>query len=102
MIGVGGYASGPAMMAGGMMNVPMMAFEPNVIPGIANRLVAPMVQRGRGALRGDAAAIFATAIVTGVPVRQRVLPRPAASAGRAVQRCWSLAAARERTPSTSR
>ena len=37
MIGVGGYASGPAMLAASFMNVPMMAFEPNVIPGIADR-----------------------------------------------------------------
>ena len=43
MIGVGGYASGPAMLAAGMMGVPTLAFEPNVIPGVANRLVAPMV-----------------------------------------------------------
>ena len=44
MIGVGGYASGPAMLAGGLMNIPMLAFEPNVVPGITNRLVAPMVR----------------------------------------------------------
>src|SRR5499427_6228668 len=43
-IGVGGYASGPAMIAGSLMNIPMLAFEPNVVPGIANRLVAPMVR----------------------------------------------------------
>ena len=55
MIGVGGYASGPAMLAGGLMNLPMLAFEPNVIPGIANRLVAPMVKRSGGTLPGNAA-----------------------------------------------
>jgi len=43
MLGVGGYASGPAMLAAGMMGVPTVAFEPNVVPGFANRLVAPIV-----------------------------------------------------------
>jgi len=78
MIGVGGYASGPAMFAAGMMNVPTVAFEPNVVPGVANRLVAPMV---------SAAAVhfpqtchyFRNCLVTGVPVRQEffhLAPRP--------------------------
>jgi UDP-N-acetylglucosamine--N-acetylmuramyl-(pentapeptide) pyrophosphoryl-undecaprenol N-acetylglucosamine transferase len=78
MIGVGGYASGPAMLAGGLMNLPMLAFEPNVIPGIANRLVAPMV---------NAAAVhfaatqryFSNAVVTGVPVRSEFFHLPTRS-----------------------
>jgi UDP-N-acetylglucosamine--N-acetylmuramyl-(pentapeptide) pyrophosphoryl-undecaprenol N-acetylglucosamine transferase len=78
MIGVGGYASGPAMLAGGLMSLPMLAFEPNVIPGIANRLVAPMV---------SAAAVhfvatqryFRDAVVTGVPVREEFFHLPARS-----------------------
>ena len=48
MIGVGGYASGPAMLAAAMMNVPTVAFEPNVVPGFANRMVAPMVRAAAG------------------------------------------------------
>ncbi len=44
MIGVGGYASGPAMLAAAMMNIPTVAFEPNVVPGFANRMVAPTVR----------------------------------------------------------
>ena len=43
MIGVGGYASGPAMFAGAMTGIPTLAFEPNFVPGFANRVVAPMV-----------------------------------------------------------
>ncbi|MGB8768611.1 MAG: glycosyltransferase, partial [Candidatus Korobacteraceae bacterium] len=43
VIGVGGYASGPAMLTAAMMSVPTLAFEPNVIPGFANRIIAPMV-----------------------------------------------------------
>lgn len=79
MIGVGGYASGPAMLAAAFTGVPSVAFEPNVVPGFANRIVAPMV---------SAAAVhfpatrryFRNAHVTGVPVRAaffQVPPRPA-------------------------
>ena len=38
VIGVGGYASGPAMLAAFLLRVPMMAYEPNAAPGLANRL----------------------------------------------------------------
>jgi len=39
VFGVGGYASGPGMAAALMLRVPTMAFEPNAMPGLANRLV---------------------------------------------------------------
>ena len=78
MIGVGGYASGPAMLAAGMMNVPTVAFEPNVVPGFANRLVAPMVSAA--AVHFEATRrYFRNAQVTGVPVRHeffKVAARP--------------------------
>jgi UDP-N-acetylglucosamine--N-acetylmuramyl-(pentapeptide) pyrophosphoryl-undecaprenol N-acetylglucosamine transferase len=78
MIGVGGYASGPAMLAAGMMNVPTVAFEPNVVPGFSNRVVAPMVRAA--AVHFEATQhYFRNAQVTGVPVRReffRVPPRP--------------------------
>ena len=76
MIGVGGYASGPAMLAAAMMNVPMMAFEPNVVPGIANRLVAPMVQAAAVHFAATQ-KYFRNAVVTGVPVRQEFFAIPA-------------------------
>jgi len=68
MIGVGGYASGPAMLAAGMMNVPTIAFEPNVIPGFANRLVAPMVSAAAVQFQ-TTCRYFRNCHVTGVPVR---------------------------------
>jgi UDP-N-acetylglucosamine--N-acetylmuramyl-(pentapeptide) pyrophosphoryl-undecaprenol N-acetylglucosamine transferase len=79
MIGVGGYASGPAIFAGGLMNIPMLAFEPNVVPGIANRLVAPMV-RAAAVQFAATQRYFRNAVVTGVPVRREffdIPPRPA-------------------------
>ena len=43
VIGVGGYASGPAMLAAILKGIPTLAFEPNVVPGFANRMVARWV-----------------------------------------------------------
>ena len=78
IIGVGGYASGPAMLAASFMNVPMMAFEPNVIPGIANRLVAPMV-RAAAVHFPATQRYFRNAVVTGVPVRREFFHVPVRS-----------------------
>ena len=68
VLGVGGYASGPAMAAALWLKVPAMAFEPNAMPGFANRLVGKRVQAA--AINFPAAARwFRNAEVTGIPVR---------------------------------
>ena len=68
VFGVGGYASGPAMAAALWMKIPAMAYEPNAMPGFANRLVGKRV--GAAAINFEAAAKwFRNAEVTGVPVR---------------------------------
>jgi UDP-N-acetylglucosamine--N-acetylmuramyl-(pentapeptide) pyrophosphoryl-undecaprenol N-acetylglucosamine transferase len=83
VVGVGGYASGPAMMAALLLRIPTLAFEPNAAPGLANRLVGRWV---------DAAAInfeetrqfFRNAKVTGIPVRKEFfeIPRASLSSGK--------------------
>jgi UDP-N-acetylglucosamine--N-acetylmuramyl-(pentapeptide) pyrophosphoryl-undecaprenol N-acetylglucosamine transferase len=78
MIGVGGYASGPAMLTAAMMSVPTIAFEPNVVPGFANRMVAPMVSAA--AVHFEATChYFRNCHVTGVPVRQEFFHVPTRS-----------------------
>jgi UDP-N-acetylglucosamine--N-acetylmuramyl-(pentapeptide) pyrophosphoryl-undecaprenol N-acetylglucosamine transferase len=69
VIGVGGYASGPAMLAAVVKHIPTLAFEPNVIPGFANRMVARFVS-GAAVHFEETAKYFRHAEVTGVPVRQ--------------------------------
>jgi UDP-N-acetylglucosamine--N-acetylmuramyl-(pentapeptide) pyrophosphoryl-undecaprenol N-acetylglucosamine transferase len=69
VIGVGGYASGPAMLAAVMKHIPTLAFEPNVVPGFANRVVARFVS-GAAVHFAETAKYFRRAEVTGVPVRQ--------------------------------
>lgn len=75
VIGVGGYASGPAMLAAALSRIPTLAFEPNVIPGFANRVVARFVSCA--AVHFDETAkYFHNARVTGVPVRQAFFEIP--------------------------
>jgi UDP-N-acetylglucosamine--N-acetylmuramyl-(pentapeptide) pyrophosphoryl-undecaprenol N-acetylglucosamine transferase len=69
VIGVGGYASGPAMLAAVMKHIPTLAFEPNVVPGFANRVVARFVSAAAVHFE-ETAEYFRHAEVTGVPVRQ--------------------------------
>jgi UDP-N-acetylglucosamine--N-acetylmuramyl-(pentapeptide) pyrophosphoryl-undecaprenol N-acetylglucosamine transferase len=68
VFGVGGYASGPAMGAAILRGVPTMAFEPNAVPGMANRLVGKRV-RAAAVNFPPAAKWFRNAEVTGIPVR---------------------------------
>ncbi len=77
VLGVGGYASGPGMAAAISLRVPTMAFEPNAMPGLANRLVGKHVQAA--AVNFPAArAYFRNAEVTGIPVRPEFFKLPPA------------------------
>src|SRR6267378_3946887 len=81
VIGVGGYASGPAMLAAVLKGIPTLAFEPNVVPGFANRIVARMVS-GAAVHFEETARYFPHAVVTGVPVREaffEIAGRPTAN-----------------------
>jgi UDP-N-acetylglucosamine--N-acetylmuramyl-(pentapeptide) pyrophosphoryl-undecaprenol N-acetylglucosamine transferase len=80
VIGVGGYASGPAMLAAVVKHIPTLAFEPNVVPGFANRVVARFVS-GAAVHFEETAKYFRHAEVTGVPVRQAFFEIPAKRAG---------------------
>lgn len=69
VIGVGGYASGPAMFAAIRRRIPTLAFEPNVVPGFANRLVARFVSAAAVHFE-ETCEYFPHCKVTGVPVRE--------------------------------
>jgi UDP-N-acetylglucosamine--N-acetylmuramyl-(pentapeptide) pyrophosphoryl-undecaprenol N-acetylglucosamine transferase len=69
VIGVGGYASGPAMLAALARRIPTLVFEPNFVPGFANRLVAPWVS-GAAVHFAETSRYFRHCEVTGVPVRE--------------------------------
>jgi UDP-N-acetylglucosamine--N-acetylmuramyl-(pentapeptide) pyrophosphoryl-undecaprenol N-acetylglucosamine transferase len=69
VVGVGGYASGPAMMAAILLRVPTLAFEPNAVPGLANRLVGKWVSAAAVNFE-ETRRYFRNARVTGIPVRR--------------------------------
>jgi UDP-N-acetylglucosamine--N-acetylmuramyl-(pentapeptide) pyrophosphoryl-undecaprenol N-acetylglucosamine transferase len=78
VIGVGGYASGPVMGAAILLGIPTLAFEPNAVPGMANRLVGKRVKAAVVNF-APAAKYFRNAEITGIPVRKEFFalrPRP--------------------------
>ncbi len=76
VVGVGGYASGPAMMAAILLRIPTLAYEPNAVPGLANRLVGKRVSAAAVAFE-QTRRFFRNAAVTGVPVREAIFRVPA-------------------------
>lgn len=44
VLGVGGYASGPVVLAARLAGVPTAILEPNSVPGLANKLVGRLVR----------------------------------------------------------
>jgi UDP-N-acetylglucosamine--N-acetylmuramyl-(pentapeptide) pyrophosphoryl-undecaprenol N-acetylglucosamine transferase len=80
VIGVGGYASGPAMFAAIRRRIPTLAFEPNVVPGFANRLVARWVSAAAVHFE-ETCEYFPNCKVTGVPVREAFFSIPPKTGG---------------------
>jgi UDP-N-acetylglucosamine--N-acetylmuramyl-(pentapeptide) pyrophosphoryl-undecaprenol N-acetylglucosamine transferase len=80
VVGVGGYASGPAMIAALLKRIPTLAYEPNAVPGMTNKLLGKRVS---AAAVNFAATVkfFRNAEVTGVPVRPEIFELPARPPG---------------------
>jgi len=75
VIGVGGYASVPAVLAAVMRRVPCAILEQNVMPGRANRVLARLVQRiYQGFANRNELFPTEKTVVTGNPIRPEVLP----------------------------
>lgn len=81
VIGVGGYASGPGMLAAALTGHPTLVFEPNLVPGFANRVIAPLVSAAAVHFE-ETRRYFRRCQVTGVPVRQAFFEIPAKQGGR--------------------
>jgi UDP-N-acetylglucosamine--N-acetylmuramyl-(pentapeptide) pyrophosphoryl-undecaprenol N-acetylglucosamine transferase len=69
VIGVGGYASGPVVLAAALKGTPTMVIEPNALPGFTNRLLARVVRAAAVAFSEAAPYFRGKAVVTGNPVR---------------------------------
>lgn len=78
VIGVGGYASGPAMAAAILSGIPTLAFEPNYVPGFANKIVGKRVSAAAVHFE-QTRQFFRNARVVGVPVRSEFFTVPPAA-----------------------
>lgn len=74
VLGVGGYVSGPVMLAARSFNVPAAIHEQNSVPGLANRLAARFARKVFITYR-ESAGYFRDVEVelTGNPVRNAIL-----------------------------
>jgi UDP-N-acetylglucosamine--N-acetylmuramyl-(pentapeptide) pyrophosphoryl-undecaprenol N-acetylglucosamine transferase len=68
--GVGGYASGPMILAARLHGIPAVIFEPNVEPGFTNRVLATLANRVACGFVETAERFGDKAVVTGIPVRR--------------------------------
>ena len=83
VVGVGGYASVPLVIAARLARVPTLLLEQNVIPGATNRLLGRFAQRVCTSFRETATSFPGARVVcTGNPVREEVLAVAAARAAR--------------------
>lgn len=80
VLGIGGYASGPALAAAALLRIPVVVLEVNAKTGLANRLAAPWV-RMAAVTFPETARDFRHATVTGVPVREGFFQVPPARHG---------------------
>jgi undecaprenyldiphospho-muramoylpentapeptide beta-N-acetylglucosaminyltransferase len=69
VVGVGGYASVPGVVAARLLRIPVVVHEQNAVPGLANRLAVRLGARAAVSLPGTD---LARAVVTGNPVRAAV------------------------------
>jgi UDP-N-acetylglucosamine--N-acetylmuramyl-(pentapeptide) pyrophosphoryl-undecaprenol N-acetylglucosamine transferase len=69
VVGVGGYAAGPATLAAILCGIPTLAFEPNAVPGMANQIIGPYVDTAAVNFE-TTLAYFRRGEVTGIPVRR--------------------------------
>ncbi|MFH0785188.1 MAG: undecaprenyldiphospho-muramoylpentapeptide beta-N-acetylglucosaminyltransferase [Pseudomonadota bacterium] len=74
ILGVGGYVTGPVVVAGKILGIPTVIHEQNSIPGLANRKLGPFVDRVCLSLPGSERYFSGEKIFyTGNPVRRNIL-----------------------------
>jgi UDP-N-acetylglucosamine--N-acetylmuramyl-(pentapeptide) pyrophosphoryl-undecaprenol N-acetylglucosamine transferase len=78
VIGVGGYSSGPVMAMAVLRGIPTLLLEQNAVPGLTNRLLAPVVSAAAVTFESTASYFGRRAIVAGNPVRAEFVSEHAA------------------------
>ncbi len=69
VLGIGGYAGGPVVLAAALLGVRTVILEPNARPGFTNRVLSPFVGAAACAYDETRRAFGKKGVVTGNPVR---------------------------------
>jgi UDP-N-acetylglucosamine--N-acetylmuramyl-(pentapeptide) pyrophosphoryl-undecaprenol N-acetylglucosamine transferase len=69
VIGVGGYSSGPVVLLSALRGIPTLLMEQNAMPGITNRMLAPVVDAAAVTYEESVRFFGSKAFVSGNPVR---------------------------------
>lgn len=76
VIGVGGYASGPVVLAAALLRIPTLIAEQNAWPGFTNRVLGRFVDAAAVSFAEAGRFFGAKAVVTGNPVRREFFGIP--------------------------
>ena len=74
VVGVGSFASGPVLALAALFRYPTMLLEQNALPGLTNRLLAPLVRAAAVNFESALAYFPRTGFVAGNPVRPEFFP----------------------------
>ena len=74
ILGVGGYVSGPVLLAGRLLGIPTAIHEQNFLPGLANKLAAKFADRIYTSFEGSKRYFNGSKVeCLGNPVRRQIL-----------------------------
>ena len=76
VIGVGGYSSGPVVALAALRGIPTLLLEQNAVPGLTNRLLAPLVRAAAVTYESTLPFFRGKGFVAGNPVRAEFLRPP--------------------------
>ena len=76
VVGLGGYSSGPLVLLAGLLRLPTMLLEQNVVPGVTNRLLTPVVKAAAVSYEASLPAFGQRGFVSGNPVRAGFFSAP--------------------------
>jgi UDP-N-acetylglucosamine--N-acetylmuramyl-(pentapeptide) pyrophosphoryl-undecaprenol N-acetylglucosamine transferase len=73
VVGVGGYSSGPVVLAAALRRIPTLLLEQNAVPGVTNRLLAQLVSAAAVTFESTVKYFGRRGFVAGNPVRAEFL-----------------------------
>jgi len=86
VVGVGGYSSGPVVLAAVLRRIPTLLLEQNAVPGLTNRSLARLVDAAAVTFEETVTYFGRRGFVTGNPVRAEFLESSDDAAGTSAHR----------------